>query len=118
MINFDESILDSVKKFLGLVPEYTEYDSQIITWINSAFVQLNMIGYGPDNTFEISDNSTKWSEYIPDPKYSQVKSYIEAYVRSRFDPPSSSFVLSADKESLDELLWRINILSEEDNDGR
>lgn len=118
MINFDESILDSVKKFLGLIPEYTEFDSQIITLINSAFAQLNMIGYGPANTFEISDDSTKWGEYITDSKYSQVKTYIETYVKNQFDPPSSSFVLTSYKELLDELLWRINILSEEDNDGQ
>ena len=39
-----DSILDTIKKLLGIQPEYTSFDEDIIVGINSAFAALNQIG--------------------------------------------------------------------------
>ena len=50
-----ESILQSVKKMLGIIPEYTNFDDDIIMHINSVFMILQQLGVGPKEGFAISD---------------------------------------------------------------
>ena len=47
------SILDSVKKVLGISPEYTEFDVDIIMHINTVFATLRQLGIGPIQGFRI-----------------------------------------------------------------
>ena len=54
MADMNGSILDSIKKNLGIVPEYTAFDDQIILDINAAFSTLHQLGFGPDEGFEIT----------------------------------------------------------------
>ena len=54
------SILDSVKKKLGLDPEImNEFDPDIIDAINMALSTLTQLGVGPDTGFSIHDNSAQ-----------------------------------------------------------
>lgn len=109
-----DSILDTIKKMLGVDPEYDAFDIDIITHINSAFMMLYQIGVGPSTPFSISDNSTMWDSFIQDvTKFQTVKSYVYFRVKLAFDPPSSSFVLDSMKEQLREAEWRLNMQSEE-----
>ena len=62
----DESILTSVKKLLGITEEYTQFDQDIITHINSVFFTLLELGVGPSSGFYIEDSDTTWGEYISD----------------------------------------------------
>lgn len=109
----DDSILNTIKNMLGLEPDYTAFDTDIIVFINSAFSVLNQLGIGPKNVFSIEDDSAVWTDFIGDKnKYNMVKEYIYLSCRTVFDPPSSSFVLTAYKERMKELEWRLNTASE------
>lgn len=105
-----DSILDSTKKILGLDPEYDVFDVDIISHINSAFFTLNQLGVGPAEGFMITDNTTPWtwfSEGIGN--LNAVKTYVYLRVRLLFDPPQTSFAISAMEKQIQELEWRLNV---------
>lgn len=110
----DESILNTVKKSLGIVPEYDAFDDALIMDINSVFMVLSQLGVGPDKGFRIEDSSAEWSEFLSsdDENYESYKSYICMKVRLLFDPPSSSTHMQCIKDLISELEWRLNIESE------
>lgn len=109
----DESILDSIKKLLGISAECTSFDTDIILHINSVLAALTQIGAVPDSGFLVTDNTAKWSELLGnDPRLNLVKSYIYIKVRLLFDPPASSSVLDTLGRTAAELEWRINIFDE------
>lgn len=109
-----ESILDSVKKILGLGSDYTPFDVDVIIHINSVFTTLNQLGIGPTNGFMIMDNSTLWDEYLGgDNNLNSVKSYMFLRVKLLFDAPTMSFVLTAYENQIKELEWRLNVHREE-----
>lgn len=108
-----ESILNSIKKFIGIDAEYTHFDPDIIMHINSVFMDLNQLGIGPADGFYIEDDTTEWTEYIPDPtKFQAVKSYMELRVKLLFDPPSSSAVIDSMERQIDKYEWRLNVAAE------
>ena len=105
-----DSILNSVKKMLGLTEEYDYFDSDIIMHINSVFMILNQLGVGPQNGFFISDKTATWDEYISDDQNVEaVKTYVYMKVRLMFDPPLSSAVTDAMNRNISELEWRLNV---------
>ena len=109
----NESILTSVKKLLGLAEDYTAFDLDILTHINSVFSILNQLGVGPEDGFMIEDKIALWSDFLPDdPRLNNVKTYMFLRVRLLFDPPNTSFVGAALAEQLRELEWRINVQRE------
>lgn len=104
------SILDTTKKMIGVDPENTEFDIDIITHINSVFAILQQLGVGPVEGFAIEDNTTLWSVYtIDNLLVNSVKTFMYLQVRVWFDPPSTSADLTAKKEQLLELQWRLNV---------
>lgn len=104
----DESILESVKKILGLTSEYTHFDTDLIIHINTILMVLYQMGYG-DEPFSICDDSTTWDDYLQDnTDLAAIKTYLALRVRLLFDPPNSS-VAQAIQQQLDELQWRIFI---------
>lgn len=109
-----DSILNSIKKLIGMDPEYTQFDTDLIIYINSMFAILKQVGVGPENGFSISDGSATWDEYLPDydKNFEFVKTYIQQRVKLVFDPPLTSSVLDAMKETIKELEWRLNIAGE------
>lgn len=111
----EDSILKTVKKILGLTPEYTAFDLDIITHINTAFSTLYQIGVGPTSGFAIEDDQATWSQYIDGDIaiVNACKTYVYLRVRLLFDPPATSFALQSMKEQLQEYEWRISILREE-----
>ena len=50
----EESILNTVKKTVGMNPEYTAYDSDIIMHINTALMRLRQLGVGPKQGYRIT----------------------------------------------------------------
>lgn len=109
-----ESILRSVKKQIGIDPEYTQFDPDIIMSINTVFAILNRVGVGPSTGFRIEDDSTEWVDFIPDDdlNFEMVKTYIAAKTRFIFDPPTSSITMQALKDLIAELEWTLNINAE------
>lgn len=113
MDSINESILDSIKKMLGLEEDYTPFDTDIIIHINSALMNLQQLGVGPKEGFEISDSTATWSEFLTNnTKLNSAKTYVYLYVRMLFDPPTNSFVMDAMKKQLEELGWRLNVQAE------
>ena len=105
-----DSILTSIKKLLGITEEYENFDQDIITHINSAFMILNQLGVGPKSGFSINDKSSTWDEFIPESSNLEaVKTYVHLKVKLMFDPPLSSTVIEAIKSQINELEWRLNV---------
>lgn len=105
-----ESILDSIKKMLGMEPNYEHFDADLILYINATFNILNQLGVGPKEGFNIKDRTNKWTEYIEDiEKIEMIKTYIYMKVKIMFDPSLTSSVNETMKEIIKELEWRLNV---------
>lgn len=108
-----ESILTSIKKLLGISEEYEHFDPDIIMHINSVFMILTQIGVGPSEGFAIEDETSIWTDFIPDTtRVEAIKSYVYLKVRLIFDPPTSSAVIESITRMISELEWRINVAAE------
>lgn len=105
-----ESILNSIKKLLGIAEDYDHFDSDIIMHINSVFATLTQLGVGPEDGFSIDDESAKWEDFLPEERmFHSVKSYMFMKVKLMFDPPLSSAVIECTKEQIKELEWRLQV---------
>lgn len=101
------SILLSVKAQLGLTPDYTPFDPQIIMDINSTLSILHQLGVG-DGMLVVTDNDETWDQLIPDARFNFIKTYVYMKVRMMFDPPTSSYAMDALEKQIAEFEWRIN----------
>lgn len=107
-----DSILDSTKEKLLLMPDDTSFDDHIIAAINTAFFRLKQVGSWADSntTFQITDNSSKWSEVtdrtdlIP-----AIQTYIWVCAKLEFDPPQSSILMECYNKRKDEIEWRLSV---------
>lgn len=114
-----DSILNSIKKLLGITPEYTQFDSDIVMHINAVFLTLYELGIGPSGGFTIDDDSSLWSDYISDNDLllGAVKVYVYQKVRLAFDPPTNSVLVDALNKSIQEFEWRMNVLVDPSTDN-
>lgn len=117
-----DSILTSVKKYLGPDEYYTVFDPDIIMNINAAFSTLDQVGLTFQTSFMVVDEEQTWDDYfeaiatsddiwLNEMNREMVRQYVYISVRIVFDPPTSSFVLTSMENRLKELEWRINVLS-------
>lgn len=105
-----ESILNSIKKLLGIAEDYDHFDSDIIMHINSVFTTLTQLGVGPEDGFSINDEAEKWEDFLPEERMiHSVKSYMFMKVKLMFDPPLSSAVIECTKEQIKEMEWRLQV---------
>ena len=106
----ETGILTSIKKMLGVAEDYTEFDEDIITHINSVFLNLTQLGVGPEEGFMIEDDTAVWEDFIDDSIQLQaVKTYMYLKVKLLFDPPLSSSVTESFTRMIAELEWRLNV---------
>lgn len=113
-ITLDESILDSVKKLLGIYSDDISFDRDIIIHINTILANLIQMGIGPSEGFYITGNTETWGQFINnDQLLMQVKSYVYLKVKLLFDPPANSGLLESFKQLSNELEWRLFV--EKDN---
>jgi hypothetical protein len=111
----DDSILNTVKKSLGLVESDTTFDNDILLFINSVFSTLNQIGVGPEDGFQIEDADATWDSLLDsDLRLNFVKGYVYLKVRLLFDPPVTSFAIAAMETQSKELEYRIYTVKEVD----
>ena len=106
----DESILNSIKKLLGLPEDYMAFDQDVIIHINTYLGVLNQMGVGKSG-FHIEDEDETWGDFLEGHTVSlyEVKTYVYLRVKMVFDPPSSSLVSEAMNKNIDELGWRLNV---------
>lgn len=108
------SILNSVKKNLGIAEDYDVYDNDILLFINGVFSTLNQLGVGPDEGFLVEDDSAEWDDFLGgDPRKNHVRTYMFLKVKFMFDPPPTSYAQEAVKELIREHEVRISIQRED-----
>lgn len=106
----ENSILLTIKKMLGLTPEYEVFDQEIMVHINSVFSTLAQLGTSPGTGFRISGKEDTWESFLGSNEDLEfIKDYIYLKVKVLFDPPTSSFVLDSINNQIKELEWRINV---------
>lgn len=113
----DSKILESIKAALGLQPDYTPFDVELLIHINSVISNLNQLGVGPspysDVDTLIADDTTTWGSLLVDSKLENVKSYMFLRVKMLFDSGTMSQPLIAAYEKMIlEQEWRITIGSD------
>lgn len=107
----EDSILNSVKKLLGIEPDYTEFDVDIMLNINASISTLSQIGVGPYDGYIVTGADNTYDDYLGEdcPETSMVKMYLFYKTKLGFDPPQSSIVAEAIKEAIKETEWRLNV---------
>lgn len=109
----EDSILISTKKILGVAANYTAFDLDIITHINSSLSTLNQLGVGPTDGFFIEDDSAVWADLdLPLNQLNMARTYVFLKVRMLFDPPTTSFLIAAMQKQIEEHEWRLNMFRE------
>lgn len=113
-----ESILNSIKKLLGIPAEQENFDTDIIMHINSVFAVLHQLGVGPSECYRIVDDGALWEEFTVDNlNIENVRTYMYLKVRLLFDPPLSSSVLAAMERTASEYEWRLQVEAETIQNG-
>lgn len=113
-ISNSDSILNSIKKLIGLDPDYTEFDTDLIIHINSVFLDLEQLGAGSQEGFFIEGSTETWEDFLPDDPLvlNSIKSYMYLKVKKLFDPPTSSSAMDSLNSLIDRFEWRINVAIE------
>ena len=106
-----DSILKTVRKFIGPSESYEYFDDSLLMCINTAINVLYQAGVGPKG-FVVEDENTTWSDYLGDDltNLQAVKTYICQSTRLDFDPPANSFLVERIKKTMDEIYWRLNVM--------
>lgn len=115
MENNIDSVLDSIKKLLGIPKEYDAFDTDLIIHINSVFAILTQIGVGSPKGFSIKGSSDKWIDFIPEDNhlFESVRTYVYLKVKLLFDPASlSSAAIASTERLISELECRLNVSAE------
>jgi len=104
------SILNSIKKLLGIEPGDTSFDEELIMDINSALTIVNQLDIGPPGGFSIEDESAEWTDLLGErDDIALIKSYVYLKVRLMFDPPQNSFLVKSIEDQCKEFEWRLNV---------
>ncbi len=105
----EKSILNDIKKLLGISEDCKDFDTDLVLHINTVFMILGQLGVG-DKLFVISGPDNKWNEYLSDgDDLEAVKTYIHLKVKLIFDPPLNAAIVAAIQETIKELEWRLNV---------
>ncbi len=102
-----DSILNSVKAYLGIMEEDESFDSDLIIAINAVMFVLNQFGVGPSSPFIVEDSTQTWVDLLGEDPIGLIRQYVGMRVKLIFDPPTSTYVSQALNEQIDELEWRI-----------
>jgi len=113
----ENSILNDIKDAVGVSPDDTVFDGEIMMHINSAFFILCQLGVGPEKPFTITGAEDTWNDFSMDfDRMALVKTYMQLKVKVLFDPPTSSQLMTSLNEQIHEYEWRLGI--DQDNDYR
>lgn len=103
-----DSVLLSIKQMLGISPEDTSFDVNVIMSINTALTILMDLGLTEVEDEIVIDDDMTWDDLLGgriDIEY--VKTYVYQKVKMIFDPPTSAAAIDAMQRSISELEWRI-----------
>lgn len=103
-----DSILTSVKQLVGDDPSNEEFDAEIIDHINATLLELNQLGVGPLEGYQIEDKTDEWSDFVED---GILQNYVRIYVKNKvklvFDTPQSNALIEALNNQIAEMEFRI-----------
>ena len=109
-----DSVLDSVKKMLGVDLVDDSFDMELIIFINDVFSKLNQLAVGPTTTYVIDDRLDKWTDFLLDrADLNMVRTYMYLQVRITFDPPTNPSLLENMMKRIQEYEWRLNVQAEQ-----
>lgn len=104
------SILNDIKKLLGIEADYDHWDTDIMILINSVFPTLTQLGIGPKGGFNITSADDTWDMFISGrPDLMSIQTYIYDKVRLVFDPPQMGYLVDAINKRCAEFEWRLNV---------
>ncbi len=109
----ENSILNSTKHMLGLDPDDTAFDTDVIVCINNALTLVHQMGIGPADGYTIEDAVAVWDDFTSDKRLlSLVKMYVYQSVRIAFDPPTSQYVMEAVQNQIKEYEFRMVVMAD------
>lgn len=105
------SILATVKEALGVELDYSGFDTEITVAINAAIFELKQLGIDIPDGFAITGIEETWDQMYDDAEggIEAAKNFIILKTRLSFDPPSTSFLISAIDRQLLQLQWRLMV---------
>jgi hypothetical protein len=105
-----DSILNTIKHMLGVEPEYTHFDADIIIDINTSINILQQIG-AVKKDFHIQGAQETFGDMMGTDinKAQMVQTYIYLKTKLMFDPPLSGSVSGIIEKQIAELEWRLNV---------
>ena len=104
------TILNDIKRMLGILSDNLEFDPELVLFISSAFSDLELLGMANAPTITATTN---WPDRIP----AEIKEFVYLRARLSFDPPQNGFTTTSFQKRLDELAWRINVHFERFKNG-
>lgn len=105
-----ESILDSIKKMIGVDKDYGAFDVDLLIAINGVFTILNQLGVGPEKEFSITGPDETWLDFFGVTNaIALVKPYMYLKCKLIFDPPSTGVLHEAIERQISEFEWRLAI---------
>lgn len=103
-----DSILNSIKKLLGIAEDDHSFDQDVLMHINTILMVVAQEWHGRES-FRVEDASDTWEDFIGEDNidYDGLKTLVYLRVRLLFDPPNNSFVIQSMNEQIKELEWRM-----------
>lgn len=111
-----EIILEHIRESVGLTKDNTEFDTELLNYINLSVVKINQNGVKLN--IDKIDSKTTWDELL-DPSAEGYEStgalptFMALNVKLLFDPPPPSSV-DFHVRTMDETLWRLKLAYEEE----
>ena len=114
----EDSILDTIKNIVGIPSDITDFDVPIKASINGAIVTLGQLGVGPSAGFIVTSKDDVWTSITDDiTQLPLIKNYISLKTTLIFDAPTNAFLVTAIKEQIQEIEFRLNTNAEGDFDA-
>jgi hypothetical protein len=114
-LDVNQSILQDIRVAVGLAPDTTDFDGDLIPHINSAIGELNQAGVG--NFLVVTNDKQVWGDLQnPDQTagnqyFQMVPQFIGLSTKMIFDPPPPSNVQYY-ASNVERILWRLKIAYE------
>lgn len=107
-----DSILNSVKSYLGISVDDISFDTDILMAINAVMFALNQLGVGPVTAVVVEDSTQDWLDYFDEDAVGIIRQYVNMRVRILFDPSTNNQIMDALKEQIAEAEWRILVYAD------
>lgn len=115
-MNTSEIILEHIRESVGLTKDNTEFDTELLNYINLSVVKISQNGVKLN--INKVDRETTWDELL-DPlgkgydSTGALPTFMALNVKLLFDPPPPSSV-DFHVRTMDETLWRLKLAYEEE----